>query len=221
MRHGWPSELIGKMVKDPYGHKIGIVVSTIMDERGDMGWILIKMGDGRFRRFRLSEVAANGSEVIVDNTVVGKVEALRRKVALLRKESNMLMELRMDDASLMEMGKDIEDAIGSLQAEARSLLHRIDRSLEAVNRQIRDVRKGLACLAVEHEFGRVRDEVFGVLNEMLKEGLRRLMAEKKDLLSARDALLDLLEVGKAPSEVPGEKEPIEVEVEGATDVVEP
>jgi len=218
-----PIELIGKMVKDQYGRQMGMIVSVLMDNRGDMSWVLVKMGDGRFRRFRLSDVVIDGSEVITYSSLKRRVEALRRKAALLRREGSLLIGLRerMGERALEEMGKDIEDSVEALQAEASYLLRRVKDALEAVSRQLRDVRRGLACLEVEHELGKLPDEAFELFRRILMNGLKTLLAERNDLEEALSMLKRFLEEHTSVKEGHdgAEDEPIDVEVGGTTDVV--
>jgi len=218
-----PVRLIGKMVKDRYGRQLGMVVSVLVDDRGDASWILVRMGDGRFRRFRLSDVVVDGSEVVACSSLRRRVEALRRKAALLRREGSLLIGLRekMGERALEEIGKDIEDSVEALQAEASYLLKKVRDALEAVSRQLRDVRKGLACLEVEHELGKLPEETFQLSRKMLLSGLRTLLAERDDLEEALDILEGLLEeqVPAKGGREEAEGEPIQVEVGGTTDVV--
>jgi len=209
------------MVKDPYGQQVGMVVSLLVDGRGDASWILVRMGDGRFKRFRLSDVVVNGSEVVVENTLVKEVEALRTKAALLRRESDLLVDFGIDDRSLEEIGKDIEKSVAELHRKAVRLCEDLRRALGAIDRQIRDVRRGLACLTVMYELGRISREAYEFSNRLLMSGLRRLMAEKEDLLAAEEALNKLLKEESAEEEKEDREKarPISVEVEGTTDVI--
>jgi len=209
------------MVKDPYGQQVGMVVSLLVDGRGDASWILVRMGDGRFKRFRLSDVVVNGSEVVVENTLVKEVEALRTKAALLKRESDLLVDFGIDDRSLEEMGKDIEKSVAELHRKAVRLCEDLRRALGAIDRQIRDVRRGLACLTVMYELGRISREAYEFSNRLLMSGLRRLMAEKEDLLAAEEALNKLLKEESAEEEKEDREKarPISVEVEGTTDVI--
>ena len=209
------------MVKDPYGQQVGMVVSLLVDGRGDASWILVRMGDGRFKRFRLSDVVVNGSEVVVENTLVKEVEALRTKAALLKRESDLLVDFGIDDRSLEEIGKDIEKSVAELHRKAVRLCEDLRRALGAIDRQIRDVRRGLACLTVMYELGRISREAYEFSNRLLMSGLRRLMAEKEDLLAAEEALNKLLKEESAEEEKEDREKarPISVEVEGTTDVI--
>ncbi len=212
-----PIQLIGRMVKDKHGRQLGMVVSVLTDHRGDVSWVLVMMGDGRFRKFRLSDISLNNnSEVVVHSSLKKEVEALRRKAALLRKESKFLMDLKekVDVSFFEEMGVDLENSVEELQREARELMTKAGRALRAVVRQIRDVRKGLACLAVEYELGRLSEESFNLFRRMLMNGLRWLVEEKKDIEEAMSMLQRLLE-----EQAPVREEPIEVEVRGTTDVI--
>jgi len=208
MRSIEPSELIGKMVKDEWGRRIGMVVSVLMDDRGETSWLLLQMGDGEFRRYALANFSIDGSDIVLLSGIKRRVNALCRKEALLKCEKLLLSDLKegdIDPATLNEIGRDVKRDIGFLEGEARRLLKKVEFLIEKCKEQIRLVNKGIACLKVEHDMGKISDEVFSAYMKILISGLKSLMSERDDMEEAREKLLELL--GKRPSA------PLEAEIE--------
>ena len=227
MRPIEPSGLIGKMVRDEWGRQVGMVVSVLMDDRGETSWLLLRMGDGKFRRYALSDFSVDGSDIVLLSGVKKRVNALCRKDALLRCEKLLLSDLKggdVDPDTLNEIGRDVKRDLGFLEGEARRLLRKVDFLIQRCKEQIRIVNKGIACLKVEHDLGKVDDEVFSVSMKMLLAGLKSLMSERDDMEEVRRKLLELL--GKRPSapletgaeERPGPAEPVEEVGESPIDI---
>lgn len=235
-----PSELIGKMIRDEWGRRVGMIVSVLMDGRGEPNWLLIRMGNGEFRRYALSSLAVNGSDIVLLSGIKKRVDALCRKDALLRCETFLLSDLKdgeLDPDTLNELGRDVKRDIGFLEGEARRLLRKVEFIIQKCKEQIRFINKGIACLKVEHDLGRVSDEVFSASMKMLLSGLKSVMSERDDMEEARRRLLDLL--NKRPSapleakveekELPEHAEehvgeeasPIDIEVEEGSEVALP
>ena len=226
-----PSSLVGKMVRDEWGRQIGIVVSVLMDDRGEAAWLLVKMGDGEFKRFRLSRVVADGSDVILLSSLRKSVEALYKRAVLLKRKRKILMGLKEDNLSpemLDEMSKDVKRDLGFVEGEAKFLLRKVEQRLKRCADQMRDINHGIACLQVERDMGRISDEVFSASMKMMLSGLRNLMAERDSLLEARMKLVELLrkelpEVQEERAQEPIKtfEGPIDIEVEeGAADALQ-
>jgi len=231
-----PSELIGKMVRDEWGRQVGMVVSVLMDDRGEASWLLVRMGDGEFRRYKLSSISVSGSDVVLLSGIKRRVDALCRREALLKCEKLLLSDLKDGNLSsdmLNEIGREVRRALGFVEGEARYLLRKVEHLIRKCTDQIRDINRGIACLRVERDLGKVPDEVFSVSMSMLLSGLKSLVSERDDLIEARRKLLELLELlGERPSgelraEVETEEEapvkeaedsPIDVEVEEGSEV---
>ncbi len=215
-----PAELIGKMVRDEWGRQVGMVVSLLADDRGDMAWLLVRMGDGRVRRYRLSDVLLAGSEVVVRSSLKKRVSSLRRRLALLKHEEALLFGLKegVGSDAIEEMNRDLDRSLSLLEAEARYLLKKIGDACDRCVEQIRDIQRGMACLEVEHEMGNVPDEVYRASMKIMMADLKKLVAERDGLLEAKRELLAMLEGERQAGPSPGDGErkggPINVEVEG-------
>ena len=215
-----PAKLVGKLVKDEWGQQIGMVVSVLANGNGEMTWLLVRMGDGRVRRVRLSDIVAVDSGVVVRSGLKKRVESLRRRLALLTREGTLMLSLGtgVSGEALKEISRDLDRSLSMIRAEAEYLLKKIENACNRCTDQIKDIQKGMACLEIEHEMGNVSDEVYGLCMKMMTTDLKKLMAERDDLMKLKEELTRLLEE-KASIKVPeggeaGEEGPINVEVEG-------
>ena len=217
-----PASLVGKLVKDEWGRQIGMVVSVLANGNGEMNWLLVRMGDGRVRRYRLSDIVVTDSCVVVRSSLKKRVESLRRRMALITRRGAILFTLKEGiGEAAEEISKEIDNSLSMIRAEAKYLLKKIENACKRCADQIRDVQNGMACLEIEHEMGNVSEEAYSLSMKMMVADLRKLMAEREDLLRLKSDLVKMLESSK-PIEVSHEEgvvkeEPISVEVEEGTE----
>ena len=211
-----PAKLVGKMVRDEWGQQIGMVVSILANDKGDTKWLLIRTGDGQFRRIPTVNVISNGPDVVVLSSLKKRAEALCRKIAFLRKERAFLSGLgegSVGSETLADIRKEFKRKVDQVESEARYLLKKIEEACRRCTDQIRYINMGIVHLEVERDMGNISEETFGVSMKLMLSGLKKLMAERDDLLEARRKLLEALKDGISLDMRAGEG-PIDVEVEG-------
>lgn len=185
-------KLIGRMVRDEWGRQLGMVISMLADDRGEMSWLLVRAGDGRVRRFRLSDVIVTDTDVVVPSGFRRRLRSLKRRAALLRHQEALFSNLNGDGVSQGCEGA-LEKERALIIAEARYLAKKISDACRRCNEQIRDLQRGMACLEVEHELGNVPDEVYKASMKIMMSDLRKSLAERDDLLRLRSELTALIE----------------------------
>ncbi|HDJ26498.1 MAG TPA: hypothetical protein ENF34_04210 [Candidatus Bathyarchaeota archaeon] len=211
-----PTNLVGKLVKDEWGRQIGMVVSVLPNGNGEMSWLLVRMGDGRIRRFRLSDVVTVDSAVVIRSSLRRRVESLRRRMALINRQGALLFTLKegMNGDAAEEMGKELDKSLSMIKAEAMYLLKKVEEACKRCANQIMDIQKGMACLEIERDMGNVPDEVYDLSMKIMMADLKKLTAEREDLMKLRSELFKMLESSKPPKKTPEpRREPLEEQIE--------
>ena len=198
-----PVKLIGRMARDEWGRQVGMVISVLADDRGDMNSLLVRTGDGRVRRYRLSELILTDNEVVVPSGFKKRLKALKRRVVLLKHREALLSNLNGGDEARAEEA-DFSRERGELLAQADFLLKQVERAYRRCTEQVRYLQHGMACLEVERELGNVPDKAYELSMRIMMMDLKKFMDERRDLLGLRSELVNLVQELSSPSRQSGQ-----------------
>ncbi len=193
-----PVKLIGRMVRDEWGRQIGMVISVLADDRGDMNSLLVRTGDGHVRRYRLSELILTDNEVVVPSGFKKRLKALKRRAVLLKHREALLSSLNGGDEAQAEEANFSRER-SELLAQADFLLKQVERAYRRCTEQVRYLQHGMACLEVERELGNVPDKAYELSMKIMMVDLRKFMDERRDLLKLRSELINLVQELSSPS----------------------
>ncbi len=196
-----PFFILGKEVKDEYGHVLGEVVSFSVKPNGVVESVYIKHNSGKIIKHPIENIKSDGQEVILISSIKLETENLCDKIPLIWRKDQALKELVERNKISPEVYEDLhasfEGALNQLKSEAQALLEKIKIEIERCNNEIRELNYALVHLEVEHEIGEIPDPYYSKTLSMIQECIKRVNAEKADLEALRSNLSNIL-LGETP-----------------------
>jgi hypothetical protein len=175
---------LGKPVKDEHGHVIGTMASFLATPGGSISGIFIEHGDGSIKRYSRDQIKTKDNEVVLYSTLKMKANNFCNQIPLLWRKTQALKELNEKKKIPEDMYDDLhtsfEGALNQLKTEAEDAISEIDMELKNCTQRVRELNSALINLELEKEIGQIDEESYQTAIELVREGLKRVNAEKKD-----------------------------------------
>ena len=198
---------LGKPVKDEYGHIIGTMASFVVTPGGRVNAVFIEHGDGLIKQYSSDQVKTENEEVVLHAPLRMKATNFCNQIPLLWRKTQAIKDLNEKKKIPEDMYGDLyssfEGALNQLKTEAESTVTEIDKEIENCTQRVKDLNSALINLEIEKEIGQIDEESYQTAIDMVKEGLRRVNAEKNDFESMRSTLSNTL-IGETLKETAGE-----------------
>jgi len=201
---------LGKPVKDEYGHIIGTMASFVVTPGGRVNAVFIEHGDGLIKQYSSDQIKTENEEAVLQAPLRMRAANFCNQIPLLWRKTQAIKELNEKKKIPEDMYGDLyssfEGALNQLKTEAESTITDIDKEIEKCLQQVKELHSALINLEIEKEIGQIDEESYQTAIELVKEGLRRVNAEKNDFESMRSSLSNTL-IGETPGETEGEGAP--------------
>lgn len=199
---------LGKPVKDEYGHIIGTMASFVVTPGGRVNAVFIEHGDGLIKQYSSDQVKTENEEVVLHAPLRMKATNFCNQIPLLWRKTQAIKDLNEKKKIPEDMYGDLyssfEGALNQLKTEAESTVTEIDKEIEECIQRVKELNSALINLEIEKEIGQIDEESYQTAIEIVKEGLRRVNAEKSDFESTKSTLSNTL-IGETPKETTEEE----------------
>ncbi|MDH5449198.1 MAG: CdvA-like protein [Candidatus Bathyarchaeota archaeon] len=199
---------LGKPVKDEYGHIIGTMASFLVTPGGRINGVFIEHGDGRITRYSSDQVKTENGEIMLFSTLRMKANNFCNQIPLLWRKTQAIKDLNEKKKIPEEMYGDLyssfEGALNQLKTEAESTITDVEQEIGQCTQRVKELNSALINLEIEREIGQIDEESYQTAIEMVKEGLKRINAEKNDFEILKNQLSNML-LGEASKEIIEEK----------------
>jgi hypothetical protein len=199
---------LGKPVKNEYGHIIGTMASFVVTPGGRVNAVFIEHGDGLIKQYSSDQVKTDNEEVVLHAPLRMKATNFCNQIPLLWRKTQAIKDLNEKKKIPEDMYGDLyssfEGALNQLKAEAESTVTEIDKEIENCVQRVKELNSALINLEIEKEIGQIDEESYQTAIEMVKDGLRRVNAEKNDFESMKNILSNTL-IGETPEEIAEEE----------------
>jgi len=222
-----PSNLflsIGKPVKDEYGRPIGRIISLANTPSGKFESVFIEFSDGRFAKQPIEALAFNGADITLLSKIKSKASVLYDQLPFIWRKDQALKELsekrKINSELYQELHNSFSNVLSQLRKEAQII---IDDAIQGINRcdeDLKTISYSVLNLELEHEIGKVNDDIYKSSFATLQENTKRITAEKNDLETVKNKLSNFL-LGDSPTQHQPKNSSIEVTVADAADLPEP
>jgi hypothetical protein len=209
---------LGKPVRDEYGHLVGTMASFVVTPGGRINSVFIDHGDGRIRQYSSDQVKTEKDEVVLYGPLKMKATNFCNQIPLLWRKTQAVKDLnekkRIPEGMYGDLYSSFEGALNQLKDEAEDSVAEIDNELERCSQRVKELHSALINLEIEREIGQIDDESYQTAIEMVKEGLKRVNAEKSDFESLKTKLSNIL-LGE------GQNDPVKestLAMQGSTDL---
>jgi len=208
-----PSNLflsIGKPVKDEYGRSVGRIISFGTSPSGKFENAFIELSDGRFAKQPIDNLNFNGSEITLLSKIKGKAAVLCDQIPFIWRKDNALKELndkrKISPVLYNELHNNFSTVLNQLRKDAQVLLDETNLGIARCEEELSTLSYSLIHLELEHEIGKVTDDVYRSAYAALQETLKRTSNEKSDLEATKSKLSSMV-LGDAPPTISNDKKP--------------
>jgi len=199
---------LGKPVKDEYGHVIGTMASFLSTPGGRINGVFIEHGDGSIKRYSSDQIRTENDEVVLFSQLKMKANNYCNQIPLLWRKTQAVKDLneqkKIPDSMYGDLYSSFEGALNQLKAEAENAIADVEKEVDRCASRVKELNSALINLEIEREIGQISEESYQTAMEIVKEGLRRINAEKNDFETLKNKLSNMLLDGTV-------KEPIDEE----------
>jgi len=207
---------LGKPVKDEYGHIIGTMTSFLVTPGGRINGVFIEHGDGRIKKYSSDQIKTDNNEVLLFSSLKMKANNFCNQIPLLWRKTQAIKDLNEKKKIPEDMYGDLyssfEGALNQLKTEAEDTIAEVEKEVEKCTQRYKEINSALINLEIEREIGQINDESYQTAIEMVREGLKRINAEKNDFETLKDQLVNML-LGETQKEI------VEEEIEEKEEVL--
>ena len=194
-----PSNLflsIGKPVKDEYGRSIGRIISYATTPSGSFDAAYIELGDGRLTKQPMDNLNFNGAEVTLLSKIKTKASLLSDQIPFIWRKDQALKDLqtknKISPDLYRELHSNFSTVLGQLKKDAQTLEEEIDQGISCCEEELEAFSYCILHLELEHEIGKITDEIYRSSIAHLQENLKRTSAEKTDLEATKTKISNIL-----------------------------
>ncbi len=199
-----PSNLflsLGKPVKDEYGRSVGRIISFATTPSGKFDTAFIELIDGRFSKQPIESLTFNGAEITLISRIKTKAAVFCDQIPFIWRKDQALKDLndkkKILPAMYQELHSNFSTVLSQLRKDAQILL---DEALQGINRcdeELSVLSYSILHLELEHEIGKISDDIYRSSFSALQETIKRTTNEKNDMDNVRSKLSNVL-LGDAP-----------------------
>jgi hypothetical protein len=187
---------IGRPVKDEYGRSVGRIISFATNPSGKFEAAFIELSDGRFSKQPMEYLTFNGADITFTSKIKSKAAIFCDQIPFIWRKDQALKELsekkKIAPVLYQELHTNFTTVLSQLRKDAQILL---DETIQGVNRcdeELSTISYSVLHLELEHEIGKINDEIYKAAFNNLTETLKRTTAEKTDLESTKTKLSNIL-----------------------------
>lgn len=199
---------LGKPVKDEYGHIIGTMASFLVTPGGRINGVFIEHGDGRITQYSSDQIKTENDEVVLFSPLKMEANNFCNQIPLLWRKTQAIKDLNEKKKIPEDMYSDLyssfEGALNQLKTEAESTITEVEKEIEKCIQRVKELNSALINLEIEREIGQIDEESYQTAIEMVKDGLKRINAEKNDFETLKNKLSNML-LGETQKETVEEK----------------
>jgi hypothetical protein len=186
---------IGKPVKDEYGRSVGRIVSYATTASGKFESAFIEL-DGRIAKQPIEYIIFNGAEVTFISKIKSKAAIFCDQIPFIWRKDQALKDLAEKKKISQDLFKELHNSfttvLSQLKKEAQILQDETIQGITRCEEELTTLSYSVLHLELEHEIGKINEEVYKSSFAQLQENLKRINAEKSDLEVTKSKLSNIL-----------------------------
>jgi len=192
---------IGKPIKDEYGRSAGKIVTFATTPNGKFDAAFIEMSDGRFAKYTMDCLSFNGNEVTLISKIKSKASIYYDQIPFIWRKDQALKDLadkkKISQDLYKELHNNFSTVLSQLRKEAQILLDEASQGITGCEEALTALSYGVLHLELEHEIGKISDDVYKSSSTLLQENIKHTTAEKNDMEAVKSKLSNIL-LGDTP-----------------------
>lgn len=176
---------LGKPVNDPYGRRIGHVVSFYSDPDGNVTALEISFGDFEFEEIGINRFSFENGEIILipeweheAKKIENRLERLRKRVAALE---DLYAKKEVPRHTYEAFKKKLDEALMKAKEESKKVKDLLKKRQYELEDIIIELEKALTSLKVSYMAGEVPDKAYKVAADQLRKHLEHAQLEKENV----------------------------------------
>ncbi len=192
---------IGKPVKDEYNRLVGRIICFATAPNGKFEAAFIEQSDGRFTKQPMEYLVFNGADVTLISKIKSKAAVFCDQIPFIWRKDKALKDLaekrKIALVLYQELHTSFTTVLSQLRKDAQILLDEAAQGITRCEEETTALSYGVLHLELEHEIGKISDDIYRIAFAQLQETLRRTTAEKADLETVKTKLSNIL-LGETP-----------------------
>jgi hypothetical protein len=187
---------IGKPVKDEYGRSLGRVVSYALTPSGKFEAAFIELSDGKFVKQPIDQITFNGNEVTFNSKIRTQASVFCDQIPFIWRKDQALKDLaekrKIAPDLYNELHTNFDTVLKQLRNDAQTLIEDISKEITRCNEELKSLTYAVLHLELEHEVGKIAEDVYRSAFALLQESMKRVTTEKTDLEITKTRLSNIL-----------------------------
>jgi flagellar hook-basal body complex protein FliE len=194
---------LGKPVDDPYGRRVGHIVSFYSDADGNVTGLEISFGDFDFKEIPIDRFTFDAGEVILTPECEFKAKQVENRLERLRKRQVALEDLYakkdIPRHAYESFKKKLDEALMKAKEEAKDVEAELKARQASLEDTIVELEKAMTSLKVSYMAGEIPDKAYKVAADQIRKHLEHSQQEKE---SVKKHLEKINVLGSQPVDIP-------------------
>jgi uncharacterized membrane protein len=188
-------KFLGKPILNSNGEIIGKIIGFHTNIRGDIISVGVELNDGNFDEYSSSNLVILEDSIMLLKDWELETKDLEWEWELITKRMNAIQELYASGELQKEIYEDMkaqhELALRELKERSKELIGKLNDVKESFNKQIKILETFFASNKIQHSSGEIDSESYRVAIESIRNGLKRVVAQKQALEKSMENLANI------------------------------
>jgi DNA-binding FrmR family transcriptional regulator len=196
-------ECLGKPVVDPYGRRLGFLVSFYSDVDGKVKSIEVNIGDLEYREVPVERIKVTPEGIVVipeyeyEATIVeNRLKNIKGRLASLEElYSKKEIATHVYDS----LKKKLEEELAVVKAKSKEVKDALRNRLHEIEDQVAEVERSMGALKTSYLAGEISEKPYLTALDIMKKSLETLLREKDNVKKHIDKIESLEALPLAPA----------------------
>jgi hypothetical protein len=188
-------KFLGKPILNSNREIIGKIIGFHTNIKGDIISVGVELNDGNFDEYSSSYLVILEDSIMLLKDWELETKDLEWEWELIIKRMNAIQELYASGELQKEIYEDMkaqhELALRELKERSKELIGRLNDVKESFNKQIKILETFFASNKIQHSSGEIDSESYRVTTESIRNGLKKVVAQKQALEKSMENLANI------------------------------
>ncbi|MEM2896781.1 MAG: CdvA-like protein [Candidatus Bathyarchaeia archaeon] len=196
-------KFLGKSILDSDGVPIGKIMGFHTNIKGEIISIGIELNDGNFEEYPSSYLATSEDSITLLKDWELETKDLEWECELIIKRMNAIQELYDSGELQKEIYEDMkaqhELVLKELKERSKELIGKLNDVKESLNKQVKTLETFFTSNKIQHSSGEIDDGSYRIVIESIRNGLKKVIANKQKLEKSIENLSDIESLALKPN----------------------
>ena len=176
---------LGKPVNDPYGRRVGYIVSFYSDPDGKVTALEISLGDFEFKEISIDRFSFDEGDIILVPEWEYEAKKIENRLERLRKRAAALEDLyakkEVPRHSYELFKKKVDEALMKAREEAKKVKEMLRKRQYELEDIIVELEKAMTSLKISYMAGEIPDKAYKAAADQIRKHLEHAQLEKESV----------------------------------------